>query len=176
MSIKFRHSAGFGRRMEYWLIGKMLKEGLDVYVPLVDDFGIDAVIRKQDGTFIEVQIKARSGDVKLGDAALFAAIIHQEPRKNYYFVFYSERLDAMWIMSSEQFIEKAHQNKNGKNKGSRSIWFNGTKINKATAKKEEYPKEQFGQYLAKDFGMFKAVAGLVVVPRPEEAGSANGLA
>ena len=24
----FRHSAGFGKRMEYWLIGQMLKEGL----------------------------------------------------------------------------------------------------------------------------------------------------
>jgi hypothetical protein len=46
MAMTFRHSAGFGRRMEYWLIGQMLREGLDVYVPLVDDFGIDAVIRK----------------------------------------------------------------------------------------------------------------------------------
>jgi hypothetical protein len=31
----------------------MLKEGIDLYVPLVDDFGIDAIIRKPDGTFIE---------------------------------------------------------------------------------------------------------------------------
>ncbi|MGA9485972.1 MAG: hypothetical protein WBV25_02690 [Methylocella sp.] len=60
MGIKFRHSAGFGKRMEYWIIGQMLREGLDVYVPLVDDFGIDAVIRKQNNQFIEVQIKARS--------------------------------------------------------------------------------------------------------------------
>lgn len=40
--------------MEYWLIGRVLREGLDVYVPLIDDFGIDAVIRKQDNHFIEV--------------------------------------------------------------------------------------------------------------------------
>lgn len=33
MAISFRHSAGFGRRMEYWIIGRMLKEGLD---PIVD--------------------------------------------------------------------------------------------------------------------------------------------
>jgi hypothetical protein len=58
MPITFRHSAAFGRRMEYWLIGRMLREGLDVYVPLVDDFGIDAVIRKQNNQFVEVQIKA----------------------------------------------------------------------------------------------------------------------
>ncbi len=34
MTVAFRHSARFGRRMEYWIIGRMLKEGLDVYVPL----------------------------------------------------------------------------------------------------------------------------------------------
>jgi hypothetical protein len=36
MATAYRHSAGFGRRMEFWLIGQMLREGLDVYVPLVD--------------------------------------------------------------------------------------------------------------------------------------------
>jgi hypothetical protein len=162
--IKFRHSAGFGRRMEYWLIGRMLREGLDVYVPLVDDFGIDAVIRKQDNHFVEVQIKARSSTVLEGDAALFAAIDHPKPRGNYYFVFYSERLDAMWIMSSEQFIAEAVQNKKGKNAGKRSIWFNGTKTNKATGKKVEYAKERYDKYRADDFSIFRQVSGLVVAP------------
>ena len=41
MSIPFRHSAGFGKRMEYYVVGLMLKEGLDVYMPLVDDNAID---------------------------------------------------------------------------------------------------------------------------------------
>ena len=81
----FRHSAGFGKRIEYWIIGQMLKEGLDVYVPLVDDDAIDAVIRRSDGSFITAQIKARSKDVIAGDAALFAAIPH-ERRKNYWFI------------------------------------------------------------------------------------------
>ena len=30
-------------------------EGLDVYLPLVDDHGVDCVIKKENGTFIEVQ-------------------------------------------------------------------------------------------------------------------------
>ena len=54
MSISFRHSAGFGKRMEYKLIGDMLMEGLDCYTPLVDDHGVDCVIKKSDGTFIEI--------------------------------------------------------------------------------------------------------------------------
>lgn len=60
MTIPFRHSAGFGKRIEYWIIGNMLKEGLDVYIPLVDDDAIDAVVRRTDGSFVTVQIKARS--------------------------------------------------------------------------------------------------------------------
>ena len=133
----------------------MLKHGLDVYLPLVDDDAIDAVVKKPDGNFVEVQIKARSKTVKTGDAALFAAITH-EPRKNYWFVFYSERLDIIWLMSSEEFIEEAVQNKNGINVGKRSIWFNGTKTNKTTNEKEEYCKERYEKYICKDFSRLLA--------------------
>lgn len=68
MAKTFRHSAGFGKRIEYWIIGNMLKEGLDVYIPMVDDDAIDAVIRRKDESFITVQIKARSKEVVFGDA------------------------------------------------------------------------------------------------------------
>ena len=138
----FRHSAGFGKRIEYWIIGRMLKEGIDVYIPLVDDDAIDAVIRRADKSFITVQIKARSKDVIEGDAALFAAIPH-ELRDNYWFIFYSERMDMTWIMTSDEFIAESDQNKNGKNAGKRSIWFNGRKKNKETGNQEEYCKKQF---------------------------------
>jgi hypothetical protein len=150
----FRHSAGFGKRIEYWIIGLMLKEGIDVYVPLVDDDAIDAVIRRPDGSFVTVQIKARSKNVIDGDAALFAAIPH-ELRENYWFVFYSERLGFTWIMSSEEFIKESVQNKTGKNVGKRSIWFNGKKMDKATGQSVEYCKKQFEKYLAKDFSRLK---------------------
>jgi len=154
MATTFRHKAGFGKRIEYWIIGRMLKEGLDVYVPLVDDDAIDAVVRREDGSFIAVQIKARSYDVIEGDAALFAAIPH-ELRDNYWFVFYSERMDIMWIMSSNEFIKEADQNKNGKNKGKRSIWFNGRKKDKVTGETKEYCKPQFEKYIANDFQSVK---------------------
>lgn len=154
MSKTFRNSAGFGKRIEYWIIGLMLKEGIDVYVPLVDDDAIDAVIRKDDGKFATVQIKARSKDVADGDAALFAAIPH-ELRDNYWFVFYSERLSLMWIMSSDEFIEKSNQNRSGTNVGKRSIWFNGKKMDKVTGKSVEYCKKQFEKYIAEDFSRLR---------------------
>lgn len=146
MATSFRNTASFGKRIEYYLIGLMLKEGLDIYLPMVDDDAIDAVVKKPDGSFVEIQIKARSKEVTFGDAALFAAIPH-EYRKNYWFIFYSERMDKMWIMSSKEFIENSHQNKQGKNTGKRVIWFNG----KSTKKQIEHCKPQFEKYLESNF-------------------------
>lgn len=146
MGISHRHSAGFGKRIEYYIVGLMLKEGLDVYLPLVDDDAIDAVVKKPDGTFVEVQIKARSSDVIFGDAALFAAMTHTA-RRGYWFVFYSERMDTIWVLSSTEFLKEAVENKSGKNVGKRSIWFNG----KNTKAKTEHVKPQFEKYVVKDF-------------------------
>lgn len=147
----FRNSAAFGKRMEYWIIGRMLKEGIDVYVPLVDDHAVDAIIKRKDGTTALIQIKARSKEVIAGDAALFAAIPHEEVRLNYWFVFYSERMDKTWIMTSAEFDQEAVKNKSGKNIGLRSIWFNGKRKNKQTGIPEEYCKPQWEKYLAEDF-------------------------
>lgn len=146
--IPYSSLASFGKRIEYFLIGQMLKEGLDVYLPVVDDKGIDAVVRRPDGLFVEVQIKARSNSVREGDAALFAAIDHEHHRPNYWFVFFSERIGedgTMWIMSSKEFIAESVQNKSGKNIGKRSIWFNGKR------KGMEYPLHRFEKYIRKDF-------------------------
>jgi len=146
MSLTFRNTASFGKRMEYYLVGLMLKNGLDVYMPLVDDDAIDAVVKKPDGSFVEIQIKARSKDVIFGDAALFAALTH-EYRPNYWFVFYSERMNKTWILSSKEFINESNQNKKGKNVGKRSIWFNG----KNTKEQIEHVKPQFEKYVVNDF-------------------------
>lgn len=146
MSTPFRHSAAFGKRIEYYVVGLMLKEGLDVYMPLVDDNAIDAVVKRPDGRFVEVQIKARSATVAFGDGALFAALTH-EPRQNYWFVFYSERLDTVWIMSSREFIAEAAQNKTGNNVGKRAIWFNG----RDTRAQTEHVKPRYQRYVATSF-------------------------
>lgn len=146
MSVSFRHSAAFGKRIEFYVVGLMLKEGLDVFIPLVDDDAIDAVVKRPDGRFVEIQIKARSKDVIFGDAALFAAMTH-EHRKNYWFVFYSERMETIWILSSREYLACSHQNKNGKNAGKRSIWFNG----KNTKALSEHTKPQFEKFVTKNF-------------------------
>ena len=133
------------------MVGRMLKEGLDVYLPLVDDDAVDALVRRPNGSTALVQIKARSRDVIPGDAALFSAIDHPAERADYWFVFYSERMDVMWIMTSTEFIEMSNQNRRGKNVGKRSIWFNGRRRDKTTGQRNEYVKPQFKKYVATDF-------------------------
>lgn len=126
ISNSFRSKSSFGKRMEHWVISKMLKEGLDVYIPVVDDNAIDAVVKRPDGRYVEIQIKARSCDVEHGASALFAAIPHNY-RPYYWFVFYSERLNTMWILSSKEFLEESYKNKSGKNAGKHSLKFNNSK-------------------------------------------------
>jgi hypothetical protein len=150
MAIAFRHSAGFGKRIEYWVIGLMLKEGMDVYVPLVDDHAVDAIVKRADGSIAQIQIKARSSTVKEKDAALFAAIPH-ELRHDYWFVFYSERMEKFWIMTSDEFVQESYKNKNGKNVGLRSVWLNGMKRDKERGKSVPYVAERFSKYIATDF-------------------------
>ena len=156
----FRNSAAFGKRIEYWIIGRMLKEGIDVYIPLVDDHAVDAIIKRKDGSTALIQIKARSKEVIDGDAALFAAIPHEEVRDNYWFVFYSERMDKMWILTSEEFDREAVKNKTGKNIGKRSVWFNGKRKNRQSGVVEEYCKPKWTKYLATDFSRIAAQAGV----------------
>jgi hypothetical protein len=148
----FRHSAGFGKRIEYWVIGRMLKEGMDVYIPLVDDHAVDAIVKRPDGSIAQIQIKARSLDCVENDAALFSAIPHPEERHDYWFVFYSERMDKTWILTSAEFLLESYQVKSGKkNAGLRSIWFNGRRKNPKTGLTEQCCKPRYEKYLATDF-------------------------
>jgi hypothetical protein len=89
---------------------------------LVDDQGIDCIIRREkngDIDYLDIQIKARSNDCSPVDAARFAAMDINNPRKNLWFIFYSEQLDKYWVINSLDLTQSgiANQNKKGKNVG-----------------------------------------------------------
>ncbi|KZL21967.1 hypothetical protein [Pseudovibrio sp. Ad37] len=119
----FRSTASFGKRQEYVAVAELLKRGYDVYMTLVDDQQIDCIIRLPTSPpqYIDLQIKARSTAAK--NASTFSAMEIREPRENFYFLFYSEACDTYWVMPSLELIEKANQNKSGKNAGKYSIVF-----------------------------------------------------
>ena len=164
MAIKSRTIAGFGKRIEYWLIGLMIKEGLNVYGPVNDYDGTDLVVKKSNGTYIEIQVKASAKTIATGYSGLFGNIPHKD-KKNYFYIFYSEKLNIIWIMPSKDFLKYSKQYKTGKNIGKRVIELTGNRKNvsleasakkgKKTNKREEYVHERFNKYIATDFSRFK---------------------
>lgn len=119
---RFRSSASFGKRMEYAAIAELLRRGFDAYVPLVDDQGIDLVIRGARGgkpVYADVQLKARSEAAK--QPATFSAMNVQNPRPNYFYIFWSEAAKTSWIFPTEDLVREATQNKSGANQGRYSL-------------------------------------------------------
>jgi len=47
-----------GTAAELYVASRLVEFGLDVYAPLVDDRGVDLLIRRVDGTTDEIQVKA----------------------------------------------------------------------------------------------------------------------
>lgn len=105
--MRFRHSASFGKRQEFGAIAELLRRGYDVYVTLVDDQGIDCVVRQGPGRYFDVQVKARSASVTSRNAAFFPQLKIAEPRENYIFVLYAEAIGergTYWVIPSLHLV------------------------------------------------------------------------
>jgi hypothetical protein len=50
-----------GRFAEYFVTIALVRSGLDVYTPAIDDRGIDLVARIRSGQYLEIQVKATRG-------------------------------------------------------------------------------------------------------------------
>jgi len=101
--MRFRHSASFGKRQEFGAIAELLRRGYDVYVTLVDDQGIDCIVRQGPRRYFDVQIKARSADVVPKNAGFFPQLKITQPRSNYVFVLYAEGIGprgTYWVIPS----------------------------------------------------------------------------
>jgi hypothetical protein len=46
-----------GKLAEFLVFGELIKRKADVYLPIIDT-GIDAVVRREDGTFLDIQVKS----------------------------------------------------------------------------------------------------------------------
>ncbi len=141
--ITYRSLKSFGERQEYTLIAELLRRGYDVYRPLVDDQGIDCILRRDMSNgpqYVDLQIKSTSKRVKHEDAGMFAGLQIRDPRENYLWAFYSEYIGATWVIPSLELVSMASMNKTGKNIGKYTINF--AKV----VKKEPFKREEFSKY------------------------------
>ena len=137
----YRHSASFGKRQEFVAIAELLRRGFDVYLTLVDDQGIDCIVRLDcdPPTYLDIQIKARSRSAK--QPGTFARLDVPNPRPNYFFIFYSEAADSYWIMSSLDVVAKANVGKSGKTEGKFRLDFVNVSVSG-----EVRPRPKWDQY------------------------------
>jgi hypothetical protein len=143
--MKFRNNASYGKRQEFKAIVKLLELGFDVYTTLVDDQGIDCVLRINANRYLDIQIKARSiENCNLKQRGYFAQLPITEPRDNYFFILYSEHVDSYWIIPSLEIVEMAKEGghnvcimKSGKKEGRYSVRIAGATCN---------PFERFEKY------------------------------
>jgi hypothetical protein len=115
---RYRDVASVGKRLEYFVIAELLRRKFDVYVALVDDQGIDCIVRLDDARYVDVQIKARSEKAKQWN--LFAAMSF-EARDNLYFIFYTEPGRNFWVVPSKDVRALGVENKTGRNVGEVSL-------------------------------------------------------
>lgn len=116
--MRYRDTASFGKRQEYIAVAELLKRGFDVYMTLVDDQGIDCIVRLDDSKYVDIQIKARSRAAQQWN---FFAAMFFKPRNNFYFIFYTEKNGHFWVIPSRDVATLSYRNKRGNNKGGYSL-------------------------------------------------------
>ena len=87
-----------GKEGELKVIGELLRQGFDVYLPLVDIGGIDCVI-KTDVGYREIQIKTRES----AQIILFQ-VKEYIPRDNFFIICYNlKEPSAFWVIPSKVY-------------------------------------------------------------------------
>jgi hypothetical protein len=89
-----------GKGGEYQVIGKLLELSQEVYVPVVDRGGVDALIRFPNGSYKEIQVKTRS---KKDGGEIFDT--HMAVRPTLFVVLHISETDDFWILPSEVFYD-----------------------------------------------------------------------
>lgn len=145
--MSYRDSASYGKRQEYRAVAELLQRNFDVYMTLVDDMGIDCIIRVNDKRYLDIQIKARSANIKEKNYGYFPLLPVPENRDNYFFIFYVEAIKEYWVIPSKDIIEMSKVDgssvniaKSGQNIGKYAVRVTGLNKGKAV------PKPQFEKY------------------------------
>jgi hypothetical protein len=143
--MQYRHAASFGKRQEFGAIAELLRRGYDVYLTLVDDQGIDCIVRQGPDKYYDIQIKARSSMCVPRNAGHFPQLNISQARRNYVFIFYSEQINTYWVIPSTDMVKPGFCNslKSGPKKGRYRIML----TNYSTSKKQVTARPKYQKYI-----------------------------
>ena len=95
-----------GKGAEFLVFSKLLRSDADLYLPIVDT-GIDAVLRKADGKYLEIQIKSTEEDEQAGCFNADDLDYYDEERYFIVCVDLSRKSPETWILPCGVFKEYA---------------------------------------------------------------------
>jgi hypothetical protein len=106
-----RTSQQKGKHAEYFVFGELLKRGAELYIPITDT-GIDAILRRKDGTYIEIQVKGRIKENRAGQFGVWD-LNFVRPDEKFFIVCVDfsksqyEEKPEVWIFPSNIFMDFA---------------------------------------------------------------------
>lgn len=125
------HRLATGKIGESLVLAKLLSCGLEVYEPVVDDRGIDFVVRFPGGSFLEVQVKKVGTDRDPEWFLLQTTEDIEYLKKRPYFVVGVTYTDEFWVFPPEVFFDELFANISTNEKGITTV-----DLNLATTKRE----------------------------------------
>jgi hypothetical protein len=93
------------KRAALWVFDQLLREGIIAYTPLMNVEGVDAVVRREDGTFRDLLIRASASE----HHPLWFQVRQLKPRDNLYVLCVAWALSPVqcWIFPSPDFARYA---------------------------------------------------------------------
>lgn len=105
-----------GRFGEYLVILNLIERGFDVYPSLVDDKGIDLVIRNLEGKYLEIQIKSVWSETNKEWFQIQTPADDNLVRENF-FIICLDRSKVCWVFPSKVFFDLTYSTKSRRKKG-----------------------------------------------------------
>jgi hypothetical protein len=100
-----------GKVGELYVFGKLIEKGAMPFLPIADTRGVDAVVRKKDGTYVEIQVKATWPPEQAGyfnirnlaerDSLFIVGIIYAKP------LGVVDEKPEVWVIPSKEFVKHA---------------------------------------------------------------------
>lgn len=129
------------------IASKLLAENREVYLPCVDDHGVDIIVRTKNFDKTLPHIDPRSHEFQeiqaksVSEGGLY--VFSCTPQPNYWFVFYNHSTDVVWLIPSVDLPLICSINKKGKNIGKYTLNLVPTK--KTPIKHHKYVVSDFSE-------------------------------
>ncbi len=101
------HQLYKGKSAEFLVFSELLKQDADLYIPIVD-IGIDTIIKKKDGTYIQIQVKSTESDEQAGWFNVCDLELYEGKGLFVVCVDMSKKSPEMWILPSKVFMDYAN--------------------------------------------------------------------